>query len=215
MMRNACGSNDHPDSTLFIQVYKLISTYSQLKPPKGSNVASDEIFSTLINLNDVKAVSNENVLEFRTNLDLIVESCIPFEDLIEVPNIHDEEHDYHIVNSSSYVIAYFGGYIARKSKRFTNCDLCLNSLSTKNASSKDKFTEILSKGYLLYPSDALYSLVKRLEDEFLHSTRVNQIDANIILKIIEDLHETDLNYVGCNTSGHAVSLTEKIIDFCL
>ncbi|XP_071642320.1 uncharacterized protein [Temnothorax longispinosus] len=35
MMRHCCGSNEHPDSQLFIQMYKLVSTYSLVKPPKG------------------------------------------------------------------------------------------------------------------------------------------------------------------------------------
>lgn len=51
MMRYCC--NDHPDSQLFIQIYKLISTYSLVKSPKGCNVSSTEIMNVLLDIKDI------------------------------------------------------------------------------------------------------------------------------------------------------------------
>ena len=53
MMRNCCGSNDHPDSQLFIQMYRLVSMYSLIKPPKGCNVSTGELMNVLINIKDI------------------------------------------------------------------------------------------------------------------------------------------------------------------
>ena len=55
-MRHCCGSNDHPDSALFIQMFKLVSTYSLVKSPKGSNVSGGEILKLLIDIKNIKAV---------------------------------------------------------------------------------------------------------------------------------------------------------------
>ena len=57
MMRECCGANDHPDSNLFIQMYRLISTYSIAKPPKGSNVSSLDIFQVLLSVQDIEDVN--------------------------------------------------------------------------------------------------------------------------------------------------------------
>ncbi|XP_054720968.1 uncharacterized protein LOC129230585 [Uloborus diversus] len=53
MMRNAGGSNDHPDSLVFLHIFKLIGTYSLIKPPKGSNVTGADLLQTLMKPSDV------------------------------------------------------------------------------------------------------------------------------------------------------------------
>ena len=42
-MRHAIGSIDHPDPETFLQFYRLLSTYSLVKPPKRSSAAGLEI----------------------------------------------------------------------------------------------------------------------------------------------------------------------------
>lgn len=41
-MRHACGANDHTDPLTFLQLYRLLSTYSLGKPPKGLSVAAQK-----------------------------------------------------------------------------------------------------------------------------------------------------------------------------
>ncbi|XP_018055762.1 PREDICTED: uncharacterized protein LOC108692123 [Atta colombica] len=53
MMHSYCGSNDHLDSTLFIQIYRLILIYS-LASTKGSNIFGEEILKVLL----IKASEN-------------------------------------------------------------------------------------------------------------------------------------------------------------
>ena len=53
MMRGAGGSEDHPDATLFAGIFRLLSMYSLIKPPRGSNVSGAEILQALISLKDV------------------------------------------------------------------------------------------------------------------------------------------------------------------
>ena len=72
MMRHCCGSNDHSDSALFILMYKLVSTYSLVKPPKGSNVSGGEILKVLIDIKDIKAV-DERQEQWDAQIDTILD----------------------------------------------------------------------------------------------------------------------------------------------
>ncbi|KYQ56832.1 hypothetical protein ALC60_04231 [Trachymyrmex zeteki] len=49
-----CGFNEHPDSQLFIQMYKLVSTYSLVKPPKDCNISGGELMDVLLSIKDIK-----------------------------------------------------------------------------------------------------------------------------------------------------------------
>ncbi|XP_046601025.1 uncharacterized protein LOC124295363 [Neodiprion lecontei] len=55
-IRQAAGSNEHPNSPTFLQLYKLLSVYSTLKPPKFGNCTVSDQHSPkiLISLNDLK-----------------------------------------------------------------------------------------------------------------------------------------------------------------
>lgn len=73
MIRGACVSNDHPDSLLFVQVYRLLSFYSLVKPPKGSNVQGAEIFETLLQSKDVACESDDNKSILASTLQKMIE----------------------------------------------------------------------------------------------------------------------------------------------
>ncbi|KAK3918962.1 UPF0223 protein, partial [Frankliniella fusca] len=58
-LRYACGSSDHPDPKMFIEVYRLLTFYSLVKPPRGSNVKGGDVLSSLLELKDVVGEKNE------------------------------------------------------------------------------------------------------------------------------------------------------------
>jgi hypothetical protein len=117
MMRSACGSNDHPDSVTFLQVFRLIGTYSLVKPPRGSNVSGGEILETLLKLSVLPESTHDKQQEFNEKLNNILERG---------SDIHIfDDHNYIIQNSSEYVIAYLAGYFAFKAKKMTNCSICI------------------------------------------------------------------------------------------
>ena len=49
IMRNSCGSNDHADPVMFLQVFRLLCCYSLVKPPKGPHVTGTELLETFMN----------------------------------------------------------------------------------------------------------------------------------------------------------------------
>lgn len=112
-MRGACGANTHPDPKQFIQVYRLLSTASLIKPPRGSNVTGGEMLQSLTSYSDVLAKADENYIE-----------------VVEKPQ---EEHCY---NQNRRINAFgfqmFGGYVARKVRAMSSaksCDACFKSLT--------------------------------------------------------------------------------------
>lgn len=157
-MRNACGCNDHPDSRLFIQMYKLISTYSLVKPPRGSNIDSGEMLHVLLNINDVsKPEAQEKIEQFQRNIDDFIENQSISENVFM--NIRNE-HNYSGSSSAEVILAYMAGYVARKSLRFTKCLECRIKLQSDQCYSRNAFINILSKGHLMYPSNDLYLLIE-------------------------------------------------------
>lgn len=213
MMRGACGSNDHPDSVIFIQTYKLLSTYSLVKPPKGSNIENDELLKTLLNMDEME-FTNDNVTHFRSILDKVMESPVSFSSNSDSEQnmSFTEDHDYNLQSSSPFVIAYLAGYICRKSQqRFTKCDICVKKLKSSEPSKNDKFTELLSKGFLIYPSNALFKLVESMEYVFLESVNKTGINDQLVFTIATNLQKIHLIKIGCEI--HCESLTEAVIRF--
>lgn len=142
MMRNACGSNDHPDPVLFAQIFWLMCSYSLVKPPKGSNVFSSELLKTLMATKESLSAARDPKKELFSKLDAVIEGK-QFKELDNSTAMVTEQdhqyfetrsnssradlasHDYDVVSTSEKVMAYIAGYIARKSQRMTRCLECL------------------------------------------------------------------------------------------
>ncbi|XP_046588362.1 uncharacterized protein LOC124293088 isoform X3 [Neodiprion lecontei] len=46
VMRYSCGGNDHPDPKMFAQVYRLASSFSLIRPPRGCNVSGTDLLKS-------------------------------------------------------------------------------------------------------------------------------------------------------------------------
>lgn len=117
MMRHCCGSNDHPDSALFIQMYKLVSTCSLIKPLKGSNVQGNDIINVLINIKDINN-NNEKLQQWNAQIYTLLDKGLHSDKITEAALLL-KEHDYFKCSTSEYVLAYVSCFVARKSNRFT------------------------------------------------------------------------------------------------
>lgn len=54
MVRQATGPNDHPSTPTFLQLYKMLSVYSILKPPKTGNCKILDSNANKITIIDLK-----------------------------------------------------------------------------------------------------------------------------------------------------------------
>lgn len=75
LARGACGSNDHPDSILFGQMFLLLGTYSLIKPIRGSNIAGGEMLNTLLQVTDIN-YHNEDKEEWHMVIDSLLRKKI-------------------------------------------------------------------------------------------------------------------------------------------
>lgn len=225
MMRNYCGSNDHPDSQLFIQMYKLISTYSLVKPPKGCNVSTVEIMNVLLNIKDIKDVK-EREKKWINQIDTILDRGSNTEILAYAPSILND-HDSHICTTSDYVLTYISGYVARKGNRFckntnnnknVNCEECLKTLvlqSNDEILERHKLIQIKTKGYLINPSVTLFNLLSSLEKGVIEATKCGEIHVNTLFEIMELIDDENYPTILIGCEKHNYEFTKNIIRFYL
>ena len=181
-MRSFCGSNDHPDSVMFLQVFRLLCCYSLGKPPKGANVTGTELLETLVTAND--AVGGPRKQWFST-LDTMVEFGSRTGELNEqngpsVETIVSDEcdrvssqgsrhshllnHDYDVIQTSGAVQTYVTGFVARRIIRLTKCCLCIDTLKNNDPSERNKVIDLMNRfGGLIHSSDKLIHLIEILE----------------------------------------------------
>lgn len=217
MMRNACGSNDHPDPIMFTQVFRLLCCYSLVKPPKGSNVSSTELLKTLIQKKEFMQKCAETKNALIKKLDTLLESQYNEENL-QFDSIHECHllpHNYDVSETSEEVQTYIAGYVARKASRLTRCEHCIERLKTNDICDRDKLITLMDRfNQLIYPSKDLFQLTKKIEQVVLYVVGKLSLNENTIHLIFEKVAAmTNITFIGCNE--HKKELTKKIINFYL
>lgn len=205
-------------------MYKLVSSYSLIKPPKGSNVCGGEIMSVLLNIKDIKNPDDRRS-QWDAQIDTILHKGLHTDTLSDAMKIM-EEHDYFQCSTSDYVLAYVAGFVARKSTRFAKftadkkpfiCNDCIISLSRSKEESDSEVYRLIrmrSKGFLIEPSMKLFALISSMEQATLKALNTSKIHADTIFKITEAVEElAPIPLVGCET--HKILFTHIIITFFL
>lgn len=213
MMRSSCGSNDHPDSVLFVQIFKLICTYSLVKPPKGSNVTGGELLSSLFSIKDLD-MQDDKCKQFHQAIDNIIDHGSDCPDIVNLFSTYYDHNYAGITVTNDPVLAYIGGYVARKATRFTKCLNCLSSLKSEISYPRDIFIDKLSHGHLIKPSEKLFNLISTLEAATLYVLNEEVLCSEVLFNICSKLEQIEsLQLVGCDL--HADSLTSSLVNFFL
>ncbi|XP_077553125.1 uncharacterized protein LOC144167840 [Haemaphysalis longicornis] len=113
-IRQAGGQNEHPTFPTFLQLYRMLSLYTLLKPPKfGNCTVNAEEKRPCITLGDMRLAFQQgeqqtNRLDsLRERLDgLVEEGSWECEDILE--------HDYRMADTVDCIIYYVTGYLCRK-----------------------------------------------------------------------------------------------------
>lgn len=223
-MRESCGANDHPDSVLFVQMFKLISTYSLIKPPKGCNVEGKDILETLLALKDVDDI-NIRREHWEEMVDTVLDKGNGCHLISEATQVI-REHDYSLSETSEYALTYISGYVSRRGSRFAKfikdeksfqCNDCTDTLILGPSDiipERHKLIELKSRGNLINPSLALFDLISTLETAVLSTVKNKDININTfgeITQMLEDL--SPITFVGC--FHHSTLLTRRILTFYL
>lgn len=233
MMRGALGDNDHPDPKLFAQLYRLLCSYSLIKPPKNSNVSGTELLQVLMQTKDSLADSRKPRTEWVEKLDRLLEGGSVEDGPAEANEHHDHgyslscsmstwnddrvhDHTYDVCRTSSEVQAYIAGYVVRKMLKQIKCQDCIETLQSDNNErdeSRDAMINLMNQyGGLLHPSDDLFQLTGTLESTILDVVGKFGITINTLHTAVERLSEhKGLPMVGCE--DHRQETTRRIVDF--
>ncbi|KAK3909572.1 Transposable element P transposase [Frankliniella fusca] len=214
-IRGACGANNHPDPLMFINVYRLLMTYSLIKPPRGSNVTGSEMLQALLDLKDLEGDRyKENVEILHKKIDDYLDGDVVANELFE-----DMDHqDALMAPIDPYALTVFGGYISRKMRKVKPAKDCLTcSLEVCAADStpfedRETLLQMRSRGGLLRPSSKLYNLLTKLEESVLRVSAKCSLHASFLFTVLDDLlasKEDSVAMIGCEQ--HQRGLTTAII----
>lgn len=211
VMRHSCGGNDHPDPKMFAQVYRLASTFSLIRPPKGCNVSGENLLKSLIKPDEVLISSNQERELWLQNIDAILEGAKP---QMEGSSIDDEDHNYEAVTSDA-VQSYIAGYITRKLQKIVKCSNCkqnirMNAVDGQRLQRNDVINKMDLYGGLMYASYELFELTKQLEKCVLRAMSKALTNVETVSQISHELKKENLIKVGC--FDHEKELTVKVID---
>jgi len=166
----ASGANDHPSTPTFLQVYKLLSVYAILKPPKYGNCTVDNNMpqTNLITISDINNcyANNEDITaidKLKTKLNgLINEGEWEFTDIME--------HDYSLAPIVDCLKYYIAGYLTHQIIKRSSCPKCKSSVTSIGCFTFEAdLTNIKSRGWLKHPNKYLYKLLSVLEDELMNN----------------------------------------------
>ncbi|KAK3915282.1 Transposable element P transposase [Frankliniella fusca] len=218
-IRTACGSGSHPDPLLFIQLYRLLSLYSLVKPPKGSNVSGGELFQALVQLQDLE--NNENQEDKQKVVD-IINSIVEESGFAESPdetctNFNPETSACNIDEAALCLIAGYISFKVKNMKPANSCSVCAESLVRPNSESskeRERLIEIKSLGGLLRPSDLVYAIIIQVEQAVIFTSTQENLHTNMIFSILENVRDHATLYrIGCDE--HQQALTSAIVTFYL
>lgn len=117
-IRQAAGSNDHPSCSTFLQLYKLLSVYSVIKPPKfGNCTVTEEPSPPLrVSLQDLQSIygvkSEGKMTQYRLELQKKLDEILKHDDW-EVDEVIDPalDHDYALSPTLDCIIYYVTGFL--------------------------------------------------------------------------------------------------------
>ncbi|XP_074115540.1 uncharacterized protein LOC141538115 [Cotesia typhae] len=170
------------------------------------NLTEVDDSSTVNNIND----HNQNKINIDSN-----ENFLQSENDWEGSNsFRDDQHyhhDYDVVSTSDGIVAYIAGYVARKFQRMTFCCECIETLRSANSSERDRVIELMSNGGLIFPSENLFRLIKKLEQIVLTAVGTKTVKINTMHQVLEKIAKVKcLAILGCDE--HKKELTAKILN---
>ncbi|KAK3932240.1 Retinol dehydrogenase 11, partial [Frankliniella fusca] len=166
-VRQSNGPSSHPDPLQFIQIYRLLSVGSLIKPPRGSNITGADMLNSLLNVDDI---FQEEVLEKKIKFEEKLDYALDSGEIVDDIDRALGDHTYHQeAKLDDFALKPFAGYVARKARKTStakDCDDCFKSLCAPEGQplqEHDSVTHAKSKGHLIIVSDELYKLIRTLE----------------------------------------------------
>jgi hypothetical protein len=173
-----------------------------MKPPKGSNVAGEDLFEVLIQEGEMKYDSTS---QWKYLCKGIVCNTVVGSSAQGTRN-HDEEEE---------ILAATAGYVAKKAIAFNRCSACKDTLISTDSSNISKLIDYKNYfGVLHYPSDTLLAVIQILEEVIMNEVgKTPQLTPDTFFAIAYKMQEVLLPQVGC--SLHYEEVVGYVVQFYL
>lgn len=115
-----------------------------------------------------------------------------------------------------FALSYVAGFTARHSHKYAGkCEACQQSLKKPESEKPDVdlLITLRSKGFLTFPSEALFNLLRSLEQQVITTSLNNDLEENLLFKVLDDLENVKITPVGC--AEHQHDLTKSVMKFFL
>jgi hypothetical protein len=155
LLRASGGANNNPESVQVAQIFRLMSLYSLIKPPRGSNITGGNMLDALVR--DPSELFTYNSPAHykltKAQIDLKLDQALE-QDLSYGTMIRFEDNEE--------AFAYVCGAIARRHKS-VDCSCCLSTIVGNGVESFNAFIILRSRGHLTFPSASLIKLLQEVE----------------------------------------------------
>ncbi|XP_066586111.1 uncharacterized protein [Prorops nasuta] len=199
-VRQAAGCNDHPTCPTFLQLYKILSFYSLIKPPKYGNctIIEKDVPPTLISFHELLSAykdSNEfltkkHLTDIKIKLDLILKTeDLEVDDLTKSLNAHD----YSLAPLLDCIIYYTTGYLCKKlMTKYDTCAICKNSIIDVDAFSSaiTGLVDVKNRGRLLYPNQKFFKLIIYVEKCFIKHASKSDVFESTLEEVLSNYNFT-------------------------
>jgi hypothetical protein len=214
LLRFNGGLNNHPNASQFAYLYRLMSVYSLIKPPKGSNVTGGKLLESSL-LNSSFANLHKDNKKGKTKQEIMKILSAAIEDCSFDPN---EEIQLTASELGSVVETQMAGYVAKtaKDRWCKSCPDCHKSVATANPRDLPCYNLIKNRsyGYLTYPTEILIKFICSLENIILPILKagLSSKTLNKVLTALVGLSVAEkLPLIGCKE--HHLLLTQQLIYF--
>ncbi|KAH8034024.1 hypothetical protein HPB51_019089 [Rhipicephalus microplus] len=175
IIRQAGGQNEHPTFPTFLQLYRMLSLYSLVKPPKfGNCTLPDKRQAAVVTLSDIREIYKGSAAQRTGKLDelkrkldgLIDEGSWECDDVFD---FDDPDTDATVVDC---IVYYVTGFVSRKLRNGTTCSICKNALQGKQGLASVPEADLVNcktRGWLTHPNMHLFDFFKYTEEQFAKS----------------------------------------------
>lgn len=194
IVRQSGYQNDHPTMPTFLLLYRILSIYRLIKPPKFGNCSVEDTISersSPLSIDEFKVIftGKEPVEEAHiTKLSLQIESLVEEDDWGEEKLL---ALDFSAGELQDVILYYACGYLCRRLiKRFSKCEVCKNSFLTKLDPNELEVAEIVTvknKGYLLNCNIYLFNILRRTENYFVKNVKSSNVYEKTLCDVFENI----------------------------
>lgn len=217
MVRASYGNSDHPDPVMFLLIFRLLSTYSLVKPPPGSNVTGCDLLEALMDADKTEEQSGLTATA-KTNWENIKNRIINNAERTDESERHSDTFDP--TNLQDNFLHYFAGFSAKKALWLYRCSQCRSKILNQNE--ENPLTLVSLRNYynaLHVPSDEFFRFIQKIESKIVEVVGTDGADLTpntffeIADRLVEDEDEEPLMTIGCEKHGE--ELTKKLLEFYL